>query len=134
MRKSPGVEASPTGSRKEPLLDPIQFILQDHDRQLEICSGLEKLISASEAEPIAEWAVSLLSFLTRDLPLHVKDEELDLFPRLTSRRPPESNLGDILDQLVTEHRGSRYQGSAGHRRRRASRVSNSVSNERACLL
>jgi hemerythrin-like domain-containing protein len=103
MRKSPGVEASPTGSRKEPLLDPIQFILQDHDRQLEICSGLEKLISASEAEPIAEWAVSLLSFLTRDLPLHVKDEELDLFPRLTSRRPPESNLGDILDQLVTEH-------------------------------
>ena len=33
----------------------------------------------------------------------MKDEELDLFPRLKSRRPPESNLGDILDQLITEH-------------------------------
>jgi hypothetical protein len=80
MSKSAGVNASPTESRKEPLPDPIQFILQDHDRQVEMCSRLEKLISASEAEPIAEWAVSLLSFLTGDLPLHVTDEELDLFP------------------------------------------------------
>jgi len=107
MYKSAGLEAPPAESRKEPSPDPIQFILQDHDRQLEICSGLETLISASEAEPIAEWAVSLLCFLTRDLPRHVKDEELDLFPRLNARRPPESNLGDILDQLVAEHETDR---------------------------
>lgn len=103
MRKTVGVEAARTGARKDPLLDPIQFIQHDHDRQLEICSGLEELISASEAEPIAEWAASLLSFLITDLPLHVKDEELDLFPRLNSRRRPENNLADILDQLVAEH-------------------------------
>jgi hemerythrin-like domain-containing protein len=85
------------------LPDPIQFILQDHDRQVENCSRLEQLVSASETEPTSEWAASLLSFLSNDLPLHVDDEELDLFPRLSSRRPPDSNLADILDQLVTEH-------------------------------
>ncbi len=103
MRKTTGVDVSATGSRNDPLPDPIQFILQDHDRQVETCSRLEQLVSASETEPTSEWAASLQSFLSRDLPLHVEDEELDLFPRLSARRPPDSNLGDILDQLVTEH-------------------------------
>lgn len=103
MRKTLGVDASPSDSRKQPLPDPIQSIVQDHDRQLEICSGLENLISAQSAEPVAEWAISLHSFLTEELPLHVQDEELDLFPKLISRRPPASNLGEILEQLASEH-------------------------------
>jgi hemerythrin-like domain-containing protein len=97
------IEMAPTGHLKEPAPDPIQFILQDHDRQLELCTRLEELVSASEAEPIAEWGAVLLSFLTRNLPLHVNDEELDLFPRLKLRRPSDSSLDNILDQLVTEH-------------------------------
>ncbi len=103
MRKTAGAEGRPTGSRNGPLPDPIQFILQDHDRQVETCGQLEQLVSASETEPTTELAASLLSFLSRDLPLHVEDEELDLFPRLNSRRPPDSNMSEILDQLVAEH-------------------------------
>ena len=91
------------GSLMNPYPDPIGFITWDHERQLEICSGLEKLVSAQPAEPAAEWAVSLHSFLTEDLPLHVQDEELDLFPKLISRQPPASNLGEILEQLIAEH-------------------------------
>ena len=91
------------GSLMNPYPDPIGFISWDHERQLEICSGLEKLVSAQPAEPAAEWAVSLHSFLTEDLPLHVQDEELDLFPKLISRQPPASNLGEILEQLIAEH-------------------------------
>ena len=83
--------------------DPIRFILEDHDRQLENCSGLERLVSASESEPIVQWAGSLLSFLTNDLPLHVQDEELDLFPLLRSQHSPQDYMSDVLDQLVTEH-------------------------------
>ena len=90
-------------SRTESMSDPIQFILQDHDRQLEICSGLEKLVSASETEPVGDWAATLLFFLTRDLPRHVLDEEQDLFPCLRARQPSESYLDDILDQLTIEH-------------------------------
>ena len=106
-RETEGVRTSATESRKDPLPDPIQFILQDHDRQVENCGRLEQLVSASESEPTRDWAASLLSYLNRDLPLHVEDEELDLFPRLTLRRPPDSNLGDILEQLVTEHETDR---------------------------
>ena len=102
-RRNAEAEAAHPGSGNDTLPDPIQFIQQDHDRQVETCNRLEQLVSASETEPTSEWAASLLSFLSKDLPLHVEDEELDLFPRLNSRRPPDSNLGDILDQLVTEH-------------------------------
>ena len=103
MGKSADDVKDPTGSRAEAPVDPLDFILQDHERQLEICNGLEVLVSASEAEPLTECAATLLSFLTEDLALHVCDEEQDLFPMLNSRRPPGSNLGDILDQLVMEH-------------------------------
>lgn len=103
MGKTGGVQSAFNVSRTVPLPDPIQFILEEHNRQLEICSGLEELVSASEVEPVAEWGAYLLSFLTTDLPLHVNDEEMDLFPTLNARRPADSNLGDILDQLITEH-------------------------------
>lgn len=45
---------------------------------------------APENDPIPDWSASLLSFLIKDLPLHVTGEELDLFPRLRSWQPPES--------------------------------------------
>jgi len=103
MPKTADSRAVSTGPLMSPAPDPIGFVSWDHERQLEVCSGLEKLVSASPAEPVAEWAVSLLSFLTEDLPLHVQDEELDLFPKLISRRPPAGNLGEILEQLISEH-------------------------------
>ena len=103
MRNITGTAAPSRGTRAAETPDPIQYILQDHDRQLEACSDLEMLISASEAEPIADRAVSLLSYLTVDLPRHVKDEELDLFPRVAGRQPPGGNLDDIFGQLITEH-------------------------------
>lgn len=104
MRKAADLAAFATESRHGPLPDAVQLIQYDHERQFEICDGLETLVSASEAEPIAEWAATLLSYLIEDLPLHVKDEELDLFPRLVARQPAAgSNLGEILDLLVTEH-------------------------------
>ena len=86
----------------EPLQDPIEFILEEHDRQMEICARLENLIIASESESIARWASSLLDFLTKDLPIHIEDEEQDLFPMLASRREDDQDLPIILDQLVAE--------------------------------
>ncbi len=103
MRKTAGNTHLSAGSGNGSLPDPVEFILQDHDRQLEVCSSLEALVSASKAEPVADWAATILDFLTNDLPLHIEDEELDLFPKLGSRHSPESNLRDILDQLILEH-------------------------------
>ena len=103
MLKIAGGRVAPMASLTGTDPDPIGFIAWDHERQLEICSGLEKLVSASPAEPAAEWAVSLHAFLTEDLPLHVQDEELDLFPKLISRRTATNRLAEILEQLIAEH-------------------------------
>lgn len=83
--------------------DPIEFILDEHNRQFEICAHLENFVGALESEPSARGATSLLGFLTEDLPVHIEDEELDLFPLLASRRGDDENLTVILDQLVAEH-------------------------------
>lgn len=85
------------------LPDPIAFIYDEHDRQLEVCAGLEELVAALDSGAAAGPASSLLDFLTRDFPLHIEDEELDLFPLLASRQAQDQDLPVILDQLVSEH-------------------------------
>lgn len=83
--------------------DPIAFIQEEHDRQIEICARLENLVNALEFESCARGAESLLGFLTTDLPVHIEDEERDLFPLLASRQADDQNLTIVLDQLVAEH-------------------------------
>ena len=90
-----------------PLPDPIEFILHEHDRQIEICDALETLISVLDLEPVKARAGALLHFLTADLPLHIEDEELDLFPLLRARCGPSGEMAEVLDQLAQEHEEDR---------------------------
>ena len=60
MPKTADSQTDPTGPPMSPVPDPIGFVSWDHERQLEVCSGLEKLVSASPAEPVAEWVVELV--------------------------------------------------------------------------
>lgn len=83
--------------------DPIELMLEEHDRQLDICARLETLISSDASEWSKRRAASLLDFLCGDLPVHIKDEERDLFPMLLARQESDQNLAVILDQLVSEH-------------------------------
>jgi len=87
----------------ETLQDPIEFILEEHDRQLEMCARLEDLVVCLDSGVTARFASFVLDFLTGDLPLHIEDEERDLFPLLANRRENDQNLPVILDQLVSEH-------------------------------
>ncbi len=103
MERATDVESSQPAPLNAPLPDPIQFIRQEHEQQLQACSQLENLVSASDGDPTSEWAQSLLSYFNRSLPLHALDEELDLFPLLRARQQQDSNLGDVLDQLLMEH-------------------------------
>ena len=87
----------------KPLGDPIDFIRQEHDRQLRVCADLDDLFNALELEPVVERVLSLQSFLTEDLPRHIQDEEADLFPALTRRTGDDADTAVILDQLIAEH-------------------------------
>jgi len=87
----------------EPSGDPIAFMLQEHDRQLDICARLETLISSDSSAWKVPTVSPLLQFLAEDLPIHIADEEQDLFPMLLARQESDPNLPVILDQLVSEH-------------------------------
>lgn len=84
-------------------MDPIDFILKEHDCQFEVCALLKRLLDALESEPRAQWAERVLAYLTEDLPVHIEDEEEDLFPMLASRKGEETEFLTILDQLILEH-------------------------------
>jgi len=88
-------------------MDPIDFILKEHDRQLEVCALLERLLDALDTEPRAQWAERVFVYLTEDLPIHIEDEEQDLFPALASRKGEEAEFLTILDQLILEHESDR---------------------------
>ncbi len=62
---------------------PLEFLEGHHDRQLLICAALEHLAEESQASDIAETARMVLDYFERELPLHVADEEEDLFPLIT---------------------------------------------------
>ena len=84
-------------------LDPIALIRWDHERQLEICTQLEEMLSHTEPALVSRIARTALSFLTKDLPRHVEDEEKDLFPMILSRRRSSMEIAAIIDQLLSEH-------------------------------
>ena len=86
-----------------PLPDPVRFVFNEHDRQLEACSALEGLVNVMQLEPVEQRAATLLGFMTEDLPLHIEDEEQDLFPLLLSRRADRRDIEPMLAQLTAEH-------------------------------
>ena len=88
-------------SKAAPLDEPLDFIHEDHLREREICALLDKI-----AEGVATPGMIVkeaIHFLTVPLPLHLKDEEKDLFPLLRRRCAPEDNIGKIITRLLRDH-------------------------------
>ncbi|MGP1356150.1 hemerythrin domain-containing protein [Roseicyclus sp.] len=82
--------------------DPLEAIHADHMRQREICALLDRV--AQPGGPEAASVRAALGFMFDDLPLHLEDEERDLFPRLRTRCEPGDELAPTLDRLAAEHR------------------------------
>ena len=49
-------------------------------------------------------AASILDYLENQLPLHLADEEEDLFPLLKQRSPSDDGMISVLNLLCIEHR------------------------------
>ena len=65
-----------------------------------------------EADNIRHDATFILKYLEEDLPLHITDEEEDLFPLLERRSLPDDGLDHMLAVLREEH-----EADEGYRRR-----------------
>ena len=84
------------------MAEPLTWLFAEHYRHRQFCALIER-IAASDVvlrDEIAE----VLAFLRHDLPLHIVDEEDDLFPLLRRRCQPDDELDRALGSLSADHR------------------------------
>lgn len=91
---------SPTADR---FLRPFEIIRSEHDRQLMICDWLRELADNKQIGPVIEEVDELLAYFNEELPLHLKDEEIDFFPILRRCCLPEDRFDSVLAQFELEH-------------------------------
>lgn len=84
------------------LSDPLNWLFAEHYRHRQLCGLIDRVVGAVvfDAATIAR----ARDFLMNEMPLHVIDEEEDLFPLLRRRSKPADEIDRILDLLAGEHR------------------------------
>ncbi len=81
--------------------NPLEFIHEDHLREREICSEIDVLACSESPDPRV--ADQVLTYLNEELPLHLEDEEEDLFPLLKRRCEAEDEINKAIRRLSSEH-------------------------------
>lgn len=84
-----------------PFENPLDFIVEDHMREREVCALIDNLVAARPIKHAERQRI--LSFLTEDLPQHLADEEIDLFPLMLERCDPEEEIKSVIDKLESDH-------------------------------
>lgn len=84
------------------LSEPLEWFFAEHFRHRQLCELIDQIAAAVVFD--GERITRVLEFLRNDLPLHVIDEEEDLFPLLRRRCAPEDELEVVLGRLSAEHR------------------------------
>jgi hypothetical protein len=105
-REALGYEGGARGARaaRAPLSAadcPLEAMREEHFRQRQFCVDMETLAATTVARPAL--ALALLTNLCRDRPMHHRDEDEGLFPRLRRRAKPCDEVGPLLDRLSREH-------------------------------
>lgn len=82
--------------------NPLDFIHEDYQRGRAVCAMLERIAATDDPDPDEAKQVGV--FLRDELPLHLEDEEQDLFPLLRRRCEPEDEIGKAIKRLTADHR------------------------------
>ncbi len=84
------------------LSSPLDFISADHVRERAVCGMLDRI--AADEVPSEGDIAQTMEFLSNELPLHLADEEEDLFPLLRRRCTPEDDIERAIARLTADHR------------------------------
>lgn len=82
--------------------DPLALMHDDHLREREVLALIDAIAAAETPDPAD--AAEALAFLRGALPLHLEDEEADLFPLLRARCAPEDDIDRAIGRLADDHR------------------------------
>jgi hemerythrin-like domain-containing protein len=80
---------------------PLDFIAEDHMREREVCALIDRLVALVPISPADRDQVLL--FLLEQLPHHLQDEEIDLFPMMLERCEPEEEIDKVIERLTSDH-------------------------------
>lgn len=84
-------------------LQPIRFVMSDHQRQRDFCVSLEALADDLYQSGREHLAASLLEFLLVDMSLNMEDEEELIEPLLRDRALPEDYFPEASMRLHKQH-------------------------------
>lgn len=87
----------------ETFAEPLDALLAEHFRQRAMCDLLDRLAENPSAPRSADLARIVLGYLCEQLPLHVLDEERDLFQLLRDRSLAAEAIEEAFAQLHREH-------------------------------
>lgn len=83
--------------------NPLDIIAHAHSLQQDLCDVLERIADGLPDDVDRRLCARAAANLQYDIPLHHRDEEEALFPRLLMRVEPGDGLEDILERLAAEH-------------------------------
>lgn len=81
--------------------NPLDFIAEDHMHEREVCALIDQLVGGGPREGAA--LERILTFLGTQLPQHLADEEIDLFPLMLDRCEPDDEIDKVIDRLQFDH-------------------------------
>jgi hemerythrin-like domain-containing protein len=90
------------------LEDPLGFLSAEHTRQRAVLGHLDRLARSLAGPSRTAMARALAAWLAADLPLHLRDEEDSVYPRL----PPDA--AGLTGSLAGENRASEPQRALLH--------------------
>ena len=93
-----------------PEAEPLPWFVAHHRRHRQMCRVIEGLAAEPDFNP--NGIRQVLDYLDNELPVHLQDEEEDLFPLVRLRCEEGDDVGGVLQQLMTEHRGDEALGDA----------------------
>lgn len=92
-----------TTPKAEAFAEPLDALLAEHFRQRAMCDLLDRLAANLSDGQAAELARTILTYLREQLPLHILDEERDLFELLRDRTLAAEAIEEAFAQLRKEH-------------------------------
>jgi hemerythrin-like domain-containing protein len=102
-RKGAGHQRGDTLGPTDPRLlgNPLDFIAEDHLRERQVCTEMNQLSGTQSPDP--DLLADILNFLIEELPMHLADEEQDLFPMMLQRCDPEDEIDRVIARLQGDH-------------------------------
>ncbi|MET3527978.1 hemerythrin domain-containing protein [Phenylobacterium koreense] len=91
----------------ELLNTPLDWFFFEHLRHRQLCRLIDMVAASDTPDP--KNAIRIVRFLRFERPLHILDEEEDLFPLVQQRSLPEDGLEHVLEVLLADHKAAAEQ-------------------------